>query len=238
MKDEVRFKLIKFIDKYGAIGHHHAPPNQDKFEYGDSARETGTYFILEAWTKNAMLHVLKNAFLDKDGSLCRHKYSEVDWHRDPKEFSRDQWTAIACAVAKRRVDTHSLEMRNILLREQLKHPFTAQNGDLITWEWNLYYRMYRRRYWWVCILDFGLVVNSIIRVIKNRIKSDDVGDDINQTSMLYVAIKVMPTPFSWLARMIYKYFHPGVQKAWDHYYRHPENPPLNLVWRETISKWF
>lgn len=235
-----------FIDEYGAICHKHKDSNE--WQRGDSARETGTYFCyLGEWTNLKFTYsVLNNVFIrafkvstslaSSDTSLCRHNYSNEAWHCDPKEFSRDQWQALACAAA---IHNKSY-LKNALWWEQKNHFFTAQNGDLITYEYNLYIRMFRLWYLWplLLILDLGLVVNAIIRVIKNRRDSDDVGDCINITSMIYVATQVLPTPTNWLARMIYKTFHPGIQKAWDWYYRHPENPPMNEVWRPIITKYF
>lgn len=236
MKSENK-KMSDYIDEYGAVCHKYPMvplTGEVVWERGDAARETGTYFTVRPWSTRKFILVVKKAFLKEDGSLCRHLFANVEWHRDPKEFSRDQWTGLACAAVIRPC------VKKILLKEQLKHPFTAQNGDLITWEWNLYIRMFKAWYLWplLFILDFGLVVNSIIRVIKNKCDSDNVGDDINQTTMLYVATQKLPTPMSWLARLIYKTFHPGVQKAWDWYYRHPENPPMAEVWRPVIKRWF
>lgn len=227
-------KINDFVDEYGAVCHKHLAI-LPYWERGDSARETGTYWTLIPY--HNMDFVFSAAFVvDKGSALCRHNYSGELWHRDPKEFSRDQWTALACAA----VIWPDAIIEHILWQEQKKHHLRCQNKDIITWEYNLYIRMFCLWFLWplLVFLDLGLLVNAIIRAIKNRNNSDDVGDDINVTTMIYVAMMVLPTPTSWLARFVYKRTHPGIQAAWDHYYRHPENPPINDVWRETISKYF
>lgn len=222
------------MDQYLAICHKRS--DSDEWERGDSARETGTFSIikphkeLDEWT-------IASAFVvDKGTALCRHNFSNVEWHRNPAEFSRDQWQALACAA----VIHPQFYLKNLLWREQCRHHLKAQNKDIITYEYNLYIRMFRLWYLWpvLLFLDLGLVVNALIRAIKNRNDPDDCGDDLNITSMIYVAKMVLPTPTSELARFLYKKLHPSIQRAWDHYYRHPENPPQNLIWQSTITKYF
>lgn len=202
---------------------------------GDSAREMGTYITGLPEPLNQLLawNSLANCFID--GQWVRHPNPTSDWHKDPKEFSRDQWVGVMCAMITL-MDNTSVHWH---LRKTYESNFLrAQNGDLITWEMGLYVRAFYS--WWMkpilWILDFGFVANAIIRVIKSYINSDDTADDINLTSMLYVAKNHASTFWVKIAMWIYSYRKNGVLSAWQSYYKRPEAPPMDVLWEPIIKE--
>jgi len=107
----------------------------------------------------------------------------------------------------------------------------------------------------LCCLDVALVVNSLGRILAGILNPkegsfiqtkilDNVGPDLNHIVLLLHAKKVMPTPLSWLARIIYyKFRRPagqprlkgfGPQTALDWYFRDKSAPPLNELYRELL----
>lgn len=205
---------------------------------GDSCRETATYLCAQ---KKEHQPLVWNSLIkcQVDGLWVRHpKPASSEWHYDPKEFSRDQWTALMCAMLC--VPAYCGPAFDEMLKKQIKHPFTAQNGDLITWEWVLYLRhLTPFSYPLIFFLDFGLIINVLIRIVKSYIYGNkDTADDINLVTMIYVFTKNHPTPFVYLARKLYKLRKLSVQSAWDSYYARQEAPPMNQLWEEIIKKYF
>lgn len=154
---------------------------------------------------------------------------------DPSDFSRDQTIPIILALG----EMGHADVLKKLFWQQLKRYTLYQNGDIATPQ-DLGYYIRANREWYLYPLlfigDLFTLGNSVIRCIKGR-NLDDVSDDINHTLALLQAQRHYPTPISYLARKIYKYFRPGgVQAAWDHYFR-PETGanPFNDMYRNLIT---
>jgi hypothetical protein len=205
---------------------------------GDSAREMGTY--LTVTNSLSTLDALSKCFNPIKKEWVRHPQPTDSWHKDPKEFSRDQWIGVMCGL----INHKDLTTAKILILDtflaQLKHPFTAQNKDIITWEWALYSRALNLWYLWplLLILDWGLVINVIIRSVKSYLDYNDTGDDINVTSMCIISSQNLWTPVVWLARKFYKFHKYGPQRSFNEYYKRLEAPPMDELYYPAIKKYF
>lgn len=205
---------------------------------GDSCRETATCLCAQAPHNQPLVWNSLIKCRTPNGWVRHPAPASSAWHSDPKEFSRDQWTALMCAMLC--LESHCGIEFDEMIKNQIKHPFTAQNGDLITWEWVLYLRHFMPfSFPMLCILDFGLFVNVMIRVVKSYIYGNkDTADDINITTMIVVFTEKYSTPFVYLARKLYKLRKLSVQSAWDSYYERDVAPPMNELWSEKIKKYF
>ena len=100
------------------------------------------------------------------------------------------------------------------------------------------------------LLDIELVIMSLIRVIMSFVDPDDVGDDLNHIDDMLGTRVLLPTPLSWIARLIYWYGRGragetrktrieglAIQTALDHYFRPPEAPPINVFYISVIKRW-
>lgn len=156
-------------------------------------------------------------------------------YNDPKDFSRDQTVPLILAMGEMK----EYGTLKLLFKKQLKNFFRYQNGDIgLLGDLGYYIRSFQSWYAYPVLLlgDLQLLANSIFRCFVRN--PDNVSDDINHTLGLIQAQYTYPTPISYIARKIYKWFRPGgIQRAWDWYFR-PESRanPFNEMYRELIDK--
>ena len=118
--------------------------------------------------------------------------------------------------------------------------------------WAMYIRAYRAwaLYPLLMVLDIENLASNIIKHFS-YFKNPNNSDDLNNIAYLLQARESMPTPISWLSRMIYN-FRPktnptragylseyGPQTALDHYFApEHEGPPINELYRPFLEKEF
>lgn len=249
------------FDEWGLIVHRYRKTN----ECGDSAREWGTLACGVKLRDDLGLLAFQDLdpieikfkfaealelYQTKDG-FVRHPYSKNAWHRDPKDFSRDQTIGLLCGILPHCFKHSGQEILNFLK----KFPPRFQNNDLLTWEWILFIRLFLSRlaYTTFSFLELGLVLNTILRIVVARINPDSVGDDINLTSLISINCGKNATLTTRLARWIYTFRpQPGIKvngkweyytghpivNAWKHYYRFEASPPMDKLWEPIILKIF
>lgn len=111
-------------------------------------------------------------------------------------------------------------------------------------------------YPFLLFLDIFQVLGSIVKVLDAfRLPSER--DDVTRIARLYQSQKCMPTPLSWLARKIYKWFRPGyrvlrstdgterfirdknylgAQYAMDRYFSPDCEPPFNELYVDLLKE--
>lgn len=250
--------MADYFDKDGLLCHKRF--DSPEWECGDSAREWGTYETglrirdklsignngLPFIAKKDFINALDKYRVSKEPLLyCRHPKSVDLWHRDPKEFSRDQQTALENAAIWTGLYFAFL---NPLYHAQLKRFGKYQNKDWRIWEWILFWRLDGRKHLTLSILDFGLVINSIIICIKGVFNKKSVENDINHATNLITCIEFSPTKSSRLAFWLYKTLRPypiayrwgenSILSCWRVYYQKPENPPQDEVWAPILKHYF
>lgn len=213
-------QINDYIDGYGLIR------NGDT---GDSCRETGTYATLTG-------DMLNLAACYTPGGFVRHPFPTDDWHKDPKEFSRDQWLGLMCAVVS---NYHNPIAKDLAEKAwSLQRFMRGQNKDIYTYEYVMYARAFRKWYLYpiINLLDLGVLINVIIRIIKSYIDIDDTADDINVSGMIFAFKKNYPTLVIYLASKLHKLRKNGVLDAWTRYYLRPEAPPLDVYAKPYIER--
>jgi len=232
-----------YRDKHGLIGHMYKE-DHSKFDFGDSCADTSRLYFMtfmlarmglitsEDYKSHRSMFLEASSRLEiSPGTFVRHP----DQYNDPKDYSRDQQTALQLAFAL----CDATEPISRMLKRQIQgFPF-FQNADVITYEWIYYIRGLRKWLFYpvLLVLDLGLFVNVLIRFAKAKFKPDDVADDLNLAcSLIYCSIEY-PTPISLLSRWLYKFKPLGAFYPWSHYYRHPENPPIDDVAYQVIRSY-
>jgi hypothetical protein len=207
---------------------------------GDTAQRTGTYYFGLIVRKRLNISNSEFAFksyfsscldlLEKSpGEYVRHP----DQWNDTKDFSRDQQTPLVVAMGEFKNERERLKR---LFRRHSERFFKYQNADFASPEHiGFYIRAFR--YWplypFLFGSDFFMLFNSFILIFKGK-DPDNVGDDINHTLAILQARISMPTPVSFIARLVYKFLRPKnngnlklgesspIQGAWSWYFR-PES---------------
>ena len=159
-------------------------------------------------------------------------------YNDPNDFSRDQQTPLVIGMGYKN-DTDRLKR---LFKAHASRFFKYQNADIASPEnvgqyfralkWNFMYPYF-------FLSDILMLGGVIVRLIQAR-DPDNVGDDLNLMLSLLQAKDNMATPWSFIARKIYKWFRPrGIQYALDHYFR-PETGalPMDDLYRPLIAAEF
>jgi hypothetical protein len=108
--------------------------------------------------------------------------------------------------------------------------------------------MWNKKPWYLFFLDFTLISSALVRVGASKVDPDDVGPDLNFFERIEQASRVFPTWASKLASRIYfrKRLRAGVDvdsrlegipvvTAFQHYYRHPQCPPIDEVKKAQIK---
>lgn len=209
--------------------------SDEKHDGGDTANRIGIFYYI------AKVIGLKKDFLGRDLELgfedsikrleiqpsiyIRHP-TQVSIYNVPDHFSRDQQSPISIAMS---LYTNQLERLTRLANAHFKRFGKYQNKD---WASPQHFAFYSRRpgnyimYPYFFFSDLGLVVDSILRVVKRHYKPSDTSDDLDHSLAIIQAYEVMPTPISWLARKIYKLSNP--MEAMNLYFG-KEAPPLNIL---------
>lgn len=102
------------------------------------------------------------------------------------------------------------------------------------------------------IADFFLLLSSLWRLICLYWDADNCGDCLNKICFLSVINETKTeTPFSFLSRVLYSGLHPGAGPnnrerirgygpltSLQHYFRGPNNPPLDELWKPYLLQEF
>lgn len=157
-------------------------------------------------------------------------------YNDPNDVSRDQMTPLIALLGLMGFK----DMLKTILKKQLSRWGLFPNKDIDgPVDFGNYIRAFKAWYLYpfLWLTDLGLVVESIIR---NFSKVTDSSDDLDHTVLLIQAQHVLPTLISFIARKIYTHGRAqssgGVQEAWDDYYMHGGNNPLNVLYEDLIRK--
>lgn len=186
---------------------------------GDSAAEAGTLLTLD----HNVTFLDVGLYLPSYGPV-RHP-DPSKWYGRRDRFSRDQLIALLCGLVMR--PGYADEKEDLYLMHKRRYFLTAwnkirnfqyedsaeqmQKAPQVKWDprsktpdftgpevWALWLRMWPR--WWkwplCCILDLETLVSAVVW----RFKSGKIAR--NHLLAVYVSMKVLPTPVSWLARVI------------------------------------
>lgn len=222
----------------GLIGHKVAN-SEGYFDFGDCSAECGRYWFglnltdPTGWPNNTYhdwMIAISKLEIDSSGVWRRHP----NQYNEPEDYSRDQQLSIQCTLA-----VHGqIETLKRMLFKQWKHFGKYQNKDFRTYEWTIDFRCLN--YWWmyplICILDLGVLINVLLESLLGKIYPDRVSDCLNT----FVVAKFCGdlkyrTPLSIFALWLYPKIR-NLEYAWNWYYRHPENPPINELYRSLWKK--
>lgn len=248
---------------------------------GDTLRVEGSYACALRWRERLKIsneEYFKTTYqqykrtLDllqvEPGVFIRHPFDGVEWHKDPKETSRDQLTptVIAMGLTQLREDLWQYTKRFArrgFLKFQNKDLAGPQDwASLVRAFWDVDGRSTASYVMLLCLLpvvllgDLQLLLSVLVRCLKAR-NPDDVGDDWNLLALVLQAQYSLPTPISFIARKLYKWFRPksfgsGMATTEDRrdipydqpiydalrWYVRPEsggNPEVAWVYRELIQ---
>jgi hypothetical protein len=209
-------------------------PVQMNMDGGDSAQRLGMIAVatakgcsmpnLPSYDKISLLEVAPGIYIR----------NPTTWN-NPNDFSRDQQTSLVIGMGFK----GDKERLKRLFKAHASRFFKYQNADIASpenigqyfrgLEWNFTYPFF----WFSDLFMLGGV---IIRCIQAR-DPNNVGDDLNLILSLLQAKDRMATPWSFLARKIYKWFRPfSIQYALDWYFR-PETlaAPMNELYHPLVA---
>jgi hypothetical protein len=213
---------------------------QQNGDGGDTLQREGFWFegafLNPAYQNPPGLTQYRIALIDLDTPEGFVRSWEIPYN-DPSDTSRDQLVSnIRCmGYYECRNDL------NYILSNVLKNWSRFPNGDIaFINDYGRFIRAFRTWYLYplLFLCDIPIVVNSIIRCIAGR-DPNNVGDDVNHIGDLAQCKNVYPTPVSFLARKIYKWFRPfGVQHALDWYFRDASggNPEFADLWAPIVKE--
>lgn len=184
--------------------------------------------------------------------LCTPKGFVRSWqnpYNDPKDTSRDQLVSNIRILGYLKTIYNELHYTFLtqILWSVIKNFSRYPNGDIaFINDYGRFIRAFKLKYLYplLPVLDLPLIVNSIIRCVAGR-DFNNVGDDVNHIGDLAQAQNVAPTPVSFLARKLYKWFRPsfqngisGGQYALNWYFRAEAggNPEFAELWAPIIEK--
>jgi hypothetical protein len=168
---------------------------------GDTAQRTGMFFYVHG--DRLAFEAALNRLEMSPGIYARHPYQE-GFRSNPARFSRDQQRPLVIALGKYRM----YDRLKRLTVEHVKRFGKYQNLDFIgPTNISEYIRAFRAQalYPVLYFSDLGLLTDSILNVASSYFNRDQT-DDNNHVLTLLQSQDIMPTPVSWLARKIYKYF--------------------------------
>lgn len=213
------------FDKFGCIC-------QKNGDGGDTLARTGLYGFLTRECKIEALRVAPGAYVRS--KIHNPSTPPAKSWDDPTDTSRDQYIAPICFYSCTGNRVRIQEIINLLLANWLRFP----NGDLAGPDvWSLLLRGLNKYRPIVYLLDLWFIPSVLVRCWQSSRDSNDVGDDINLTTMLLHNSLIAPTFFTGLSCYLYGKLRPGgVQRAWDWYFR-PETfaNPFNELVRPIIS---
>lgn len=220
---------------------HLNPANPDGYDGGDSSQRCGAYwfgiylrnkkgFGSDDWPyrrQEDFQLAIDSLEINQSGLWRRNKYQ----YNQPEDYSADQQVSLQCALKVH----NKIEPLKRMIFKQWKHFGKYQNADIRKYEWTIDFRCLG--WWWmyplICILDLGLLVNLIIRIIKNTIDPDNVGDTLNNSILILFCCEVYPSPTSLLSKFIMR--RTNFQQQWDWYFRQDSAPPLNELYKPLLK---
>lgn len=234
---ELRGDPFMNFDRYGLIV-------QSDGDGGDTAQRTGMFYFM--YDDVVAFERALDQLEVQPGIYVRHPYQH-GFRSDPSEFSRDQQRALVIAMG-------AYGMHDRLARLAKAHALRFgkyQNRDIIgPSHVGEYIRAFSARHLYPVLLltDSVLLVNSVRIVLWYRSDTDH-SDDNNHVMSLAQSRYVMPTPFSWLARKVYKTFRPPNEGnfrkgeslpaqgalAWYHRAENGGNPLIAETYRAVID---
>lgn len=196
-------------------------PVTDKGDGGDSAAEAGTLLALDPHSDFSVWR-----YLPITGPV-RHPDTDK-WYGRPWRFSRDQLVALLCGLAMRRGPEYFNAREDLYYMHRRRKFLTAWNykrnfvydtlaehleksSPDVRWDffdkqpditgpevWALWFRAWRKGIAWplLWLLDLETLVGAVVW----RFKSNGLGR--NHLLVCFVSTSILPTPISWLARLI------------------------------------
>lgn len=274
--------LSDYVDEYGLVCEIHP---EHMFEGGDAANRVGLIAVANHFghglhtagmevseeTGNAMVNSMFSKIEVQRGLGVRHP-DLFKWWSNPKYFSRDQQSAVVIGAGfSKNFPLVSSLFLNHLKRFGLYQNFQINGidvdgkkkfiqGDIATPEhFNLYVRALNLWPLYPLLLlgDLFTVLNSLIIIYKSYRDADDTSNDLNHIAVCLQAKKSLPTPISYLARKLYRWFRKnagpsnqerlpgfGPQTALDHYFGDTaikrilgvSSPPVNELFKSFLEK--
>lgn len=267
-------KLSDYIDTYGLICQ---IEDDGSFGGGDSANRCGLLAVASEFN-NGLYQADLDMSKEHVMAACNSMFGRIEtrpgvgirhpeatkWWSNSKFFSRDQQSAvvIGAGFSNNQVLVLSL-FKNHLKRFGLYQNFQINSldvdgkkhfiqGDMATPEhFNYYVRALNlwALYPVLLIGDLFMLLNSIIIVIKSIFDADDTSNDLNHICALLQAKRKLPTPISWLARKVYRFFRMnagqtqntrlsgfGPLTALQHYFRSKGAPPMDVLFQGFLEK--
>lgn len=252
--------LGDYIDDYGLIV-------QSDLDGGDSANRVGLYGVASEFNPLATkdnFNVMAVLVEPEPGLGIRHPDPDK-WYSKLKYFSRDQHSALILGgilagnteLVKRFFHKHLSRFgayQNFQFNStDVDGKYKFVTGDIASPEhWGYYIRGLNMWYLYplLPVCDLFMLINSLVIIGKSWYDADDTSNDLNHIAALLMTKKIYPTPVSWLARKVYKWFrsNAGVnnenrlkgfapQTALDHYFRvEAKGPPINELFAPFLEK--
>lgn len=204
------------------------------------------YFVSKLMNKPKPIRFildLKKLTVSK-GIYIRHPDRSKDWDQpgvrdfarwnDPTVLSRDQLLPLCICIG-----IYGMSIKDIF-KSCLKRFFRSQNGDpILGYHFTACFIRAPKLYYLypiVFLTDIILIFNSIIDVFKSFKNPKNAKGYKNSFMILSQSYYVMPTPFSYIARLIYRFY--GFQKGINMAFRKEDDPPFNLLYSRVIDKIF
>lgn len=207
---------------------------QSDGDTGDTLRVEGSYQLairlrarskieVDSWPKASHLDYMESIakMQIEPGIFVRHPHPNQEWHKDPSETSRDQMTPNICAMGYAQCEASLKEFtkqmrKRWFVKFQNKDIASPQDwGSMIRSWWEIdglgYFTYAKVALLSIPILALGdsqMIFSVLVRLWQAR-DPDNVGDDWNLLALILQAQHTMPTPMSWLARKLYKWFRPS-----------------------------
>jgi len=266
----VKKKLSTYLDSKGFIGHFR--PEDWTLEFGDGAQRIGFWgcsqFLKSPLEKHDGLKEIFEVQLQAIKWFSfepRRHWDDSRWWGKKGYMSRDNFTPILCMILLFKFKDAALTViwshlvkrlgffwntKEIWVNTPKKMPIPDWLTPTIL---GLYFRAVCQMHWLfipifyplVLVMDLGLCLNSVVRVLWPLVDPGHTSDDLNTICVLSTTMWVFPTPLSWLARKIYWWrpMHPnygglGPYTALESYFAGPNAPPLHLDWKPILERDF
>lgn len=263
--------LRNHFDKYGFL-------ITTQGDGGDSAFFTSHYYTAKNYTEKYMEeHYSKKVdnFLDHicNGKDFRRHWNGNEWYGKWDRMSRDQMTGVIvmCGFYGKKDYLHiALKgwlKRMMFMANTRENGATKKNhgevknakGDRRNYNWKLpdfaptfggvFIRSFRSKFFYplLYVYDLELLLSAVFKTFR----ASKSGDDLNFISRLYQAKEIYSTPWSYLARKIYKIFRQPLSCDQDAGYKienrpqealayysmrgNSKYPPMDVVWKPILD---
>ena len=239
---------------------------------GDTSFWMGHYYTalylnhanMRASNRTEFDHVLKKLDVPGEPGNYRRHPDKAKWYSDPDRMSRDQMTALLIAMGFYKLNTrlkdalHRWLKRGMFMTNTRRNHATPNgtNGKSYSWklpDWSptfggVFIRAFGNKYLYPLLFIYDLEL--LLSALKATFAASKSGDDLNYLARTVQAREVLPTPISYLARLIYKYGRQwmqypspgyeainGPQSAIIYYCSRGgwKYPPMDLVWKTTLD---